>query len=217
MTGHLKSLVYYALGGLGAFYFSTVTLSAQEQDQEEGNAARMEKSGQGNAYPNFTPPALEQFSVMVQRPLFSQKRRPTNVSQFPPFVPLQYQRIEKPTKTNFLLSGIVFNGDDYVALIKESRAGETLSLSKGETIGGWVVADIKPEEVRLSSGTRISVLSLRDNKMSEAEKQKIKRTIRTKKILAQRKKLTESRKKLNKTRKKLSRAQLYGRGRERSE
>lgn len=217
MTGHLKSLVYYALGGLGAFYLSTVTLSAQEQEQEEGNAARMEKPGKGNVYPDFIPPTLEQFSAMVRRPLFSQKRRPTNVSQLSPFVPLQYQSTQKPTNTIFLLSGIVFNGDDYVALIKESRAGETLSLSKGETIGGWVVVDIKPEEVRLSSGTRISVLFLRDNKMSEAEKQKIKRTIRTKKILAQRKKLAESRKKLNKTRKKLSREQLYGQARERSE
>lgn len=202
MTGHFKSLVYFSLGGLGAFYLSTVSLLAQEQEQEEGNAARMEKTVKGNAYPDFTPPVIEQFSAMVRRPLFSQKRRPTNVSQVPPFIPLQYQSAQKPTKTNFLLSGIVFNGADYVALIKESRAGETLSLRKGETIGGWVVADIKPEEVRLSLGSRISVLSLRDNKMTEAEKQKIRRTVRAKKILAQRRKLAASRKKLNETRKK---------------
>lgn len=196
MTGYIKPLIYF----LTVSYLFTISLWAQEPE---------------NTYPDYMPPTIEKFSDMVRRPLFTQKRRPANIPDTQLFDPRQNNNAQRPTKTNFLLSGIVFNGVGYVALIKETNAGETLSLSKGKTIGGWVVTDIKPEEVWLKSGTRSAVLSLRDNKMSDAEKQKIIRMNRNAKKLERRK--IQAQKKLYIIKKIPLREQLRGQARERRE
>ncbi len=175
MTGYLLFPVYFFLGVLGGLQLCTLPTLAQEQTER-------------SPFPDFTAPGIERFSAMIERPLFIQKRRPTDISQ-PQFSGrLAHRSMQKPTKTSFLLSGVVVNGAGAVALIKETQASETLKLSVGATIGGWIVTDIKPEQVWLRAGASVSLLSPRDNKMSDAEKQKILRIARVKRKLDRRKK-----------------------------
>jgi len=150
----------------------------------------------------FRAPPLEEFSTMIKRPLFSKQRRPVAVARENVERPKNKTSL-KPVKTNFFLSGIIFDGEDYVALLKESRTSDALLLKKGQSIVGWKVEEIKAEEVWLVSGERTSRLSLRDNKLSDAEKQKITRMAHARKKLAQRKKLAESRKRLTENRRQL--------------
>lgn len=204
MRGYLKSFVLIlSISSLSAFSWA--------QDKGDEGAARQ------NHAVDYSPPPLTEFSAMIRRPLFTQKRRPENTSLVQTFDPLQNRPAQQSTKTSFLLSGVARSGDDYVALIKQSRTGETLMLRKGDTISGWVVTNIKPEEVWLSAAGEMSILALRDNKLTDEEKQRILRVSLAKKKIEQRKRRAESREKLNKVRRNLGREQIYGQAKERKQ
>lgn len=204
MRGYLKSFtLILSISSLSAFSWA--------QDNGDAGTARQ------NSTEDYSPPPLTEFSAMIRRPLFTQKRRPANTSQVQTFDPLQNRPTQQSTKTSFLLSGIARNGDYYVALIKQSRTGEPLMLRKGDKISDWVVTNIKPEEVWLSLGGEMSVLALRDNKLTDEEKQRILRVSLAKKKIEQRKRLAESREKLNKVRRNLGREQIYGQAKERKQ
>jgi hypothetical protein len=89
---------------------------------------------------------LDAMKSTVERPLFNASRRPA-----PPAV----AEGAKPAiqRGQFLLTGTMITDQGAVAYLKEATgAGKARSVRKGETINGMLVAEVKPDRVRLTVG-----------------------------------------------------------------
>jgi hypothetical protein len=84
----------------------------------------------------------------VERPVFVPTRRPA-----PPAVPAA-QEAAKPRmqKGQFVLTGTAVVEQKSVAFLRESAGGKSRSVRVGETINGLLVAEVKPDRVRLTMG-----------------------------------------------------------------
>jgi len=84
----------------------------------------------------------------VERPVFVPTRRPA-----PPAVPAA-QEAAKPRmqKGQFVLTGTAVVEQKSVAFLRETAGGKSRSVRVGETINGLVVAEVKPDRVRLTMG-----------------------------------------------------------------
>ena len=89
---------------------------------------------------------LDGMKSTVERPLFNASRRPA-----PPAV----AEGAKPTiqRGQFLLTGTMITDQGAVAYLKEaSGQGKARSVRKGETINGMLVAEVRPDRVKLTVG-----------------------------------------------------------------
>jgi hypothetical protein len=84
----------------------------------------------------------------VERPVFVPTRRPA-----PPAVPTA-QEAAKPRmqKGQFVLTGTAVIERKSIAFLRESAGGKSRSVRVGETINGLLVAEVKPDRVRLTMG-----------------------------------------------------------------
>lgn len=84
----------------------------------------------------------------VERPVFVPTRRPA-----PPAVPAA-QEAAKPRmqKGQFVLTGTAVVEQKSVAFLRESAGGRSRSVRVGETINGILVAEVKPDRIRLTMG-----------------------------------------------------------------
>lgn len=127
--------------------------------------------------------AIGTFSEMVKRPLFARTRRPP----LPPAAVAAARpqpvvaAIPTPTRIEtgtFRLIGVVIDGDERVALVRQGGRGEIHSVSKGERVAGWTVEAVETESVKLRQGTVVDVVLLRDNVLSDTDKRKLKKARR---------------------------------------
>jgi hypothetical protein len=91
---------------------------------------------------------LEARPQTVERPVFVPTRRPA-----PPPVPVA-QEAAKPRmqKGQFVLTGTAVVEQKSVAFLREAAGGKARSVRVGETINGLLVAEVKPDRVRLTLG-----------------------------------------------------------------
>jgi hypothetical protein len=84
----------------------------------------------------------------VERPVFVPTRRPA-----PPAVSAA-QEAAKPRmqKGQFVLTGTAVVEQKSVAFLRESAGGKSRSVRVGETINGLLVAEVKPDRIRLTMG-----------------------------------------------------------------
>jgi hypothetical protein len=84
----------------------------------------------------------------VERPVFVPTRRPA-----PPAVPAG-QEAAKPRmqKGQFVLTGTAVVEQKSIAFLRESAGGKSRSVRVGETINGLLVAEVRPDRVRLTMG-----------------------------------------------------------------
>ena len=84
----------------------------------------------------------------VERPVFVPTRRPA-----PPAVPTA-QEAAKPRmqKGQFVLTGTAVVERKSIAFLRESAGGKARSVRVGETINGLLVAEVKPDRVKLTMG-----------------------------------------------------------------
>jgi len=84
----------------------------------------------------------------LERPVFVPTRRPA-----PPPVPTG-QEAAKPRmqKGQFVLTGTAVVDQKSIAFLRESTGGKSRSVRVGETINGLLVAEVKPDRVKLTMG-----------------------------------------------------------------
>lgn len=92
-----------------------------------------------------TPPRLETFQAMDDRPLFSPSRRPSLI-QGQQSGDRKYEFIGK-----YLLQGIVIGETQRLALLVDPKSNITLRLAEGEDVGGWVAKEIGEDFVHFES------------------------------------------------------------------
>lgn len=109
------------------------------------------------ADPDFTLPPLDDFSEIVERPLFIPSRRPLSPeSGSPGSGPGEAER------RLFTLKGVVISADERMAVLQRRRNREVLRVVEGQRIDGWLVETIMPEGVVLRQGEVREEVELRD-------------------------------------------------------
>jgi type II secretory pathway component PulC len=107
--------------------------------------------------PKFTATkfAATDFAEMVERPLFSESRKPA-----PEISPDQAKNEENNAQLeDWSLIGVYSQNNRLIALFsKKNEAKKYLKLSVGQQISGWVLKEIRPDRVLLQlSGQQTSV------------------------------------------------------------
>ena len=112
-------------------------------------------------------PAEVQFAAIVQRPLFSPRRRPAEprpvakpiVSQTPAPQPAPHRPF---AKDRYRLLGVVIDEEHPVAILKVRERRGLLHLRTGDEIDGWWVVGIERGSLSLKSGQAIERIVLRE-------------------------------------------------------
>jgi hypothetical protein len=111
-------------------------------------------------------PLREQLTVITDRPLFSQSRRPFKpVPLAPPSqvpVPLKVQPFatEMPPIQNLVLKGVMLNDENARALIASEANPSGAWIRKGEMIDGWRLIGVGANTVELEQMGRKAALKL---------------------------------------------------------
>jgi hypothetical protein len=103
-------------------------------------------------------PPVAGLSETVERPLFTETRRPEPAPDQPTTVASAGGGGLPPTG---LLSGVIIVDGEPVALLLEARETAAKRLRVGDRVEGWEVAEIAAEQVVLTQGTQRHVLELR--------------------------------------------------------
>jgi hypothetical protein len=111
--------------------------------------------------PQLAPdaPLISEFKATLDRPLFSQDRRPEAG------VAAQDGRPDTPTgpdsAADVRLSAVIVDSDGRSALLSTPQQLQALRVPLGGTIGGWRVEEIRDDAVVLRSGSRQVEVALR--------------------------------------------------------
>ena len=95
-------------------------------------------------------PPLAGYSAIVERPLFAPSRRPAPGAQ-----PALGQSIE----SRYRLLGIVATGPKKKAFVADGA--HRIEITEGETLDGWMVKEIGPDRIVLSSPAGEAALKLK--------------------------------------------------------
>jgi hypothetical protein len=92
-----------------------------------------------------TLPPLEDLTETIERPMFSQSRRPAETATDPlgPAV---------TTDLDFELVGIVIWQGQRIALVRSSAESRIIRVEVGGNVAGWVAVGIEPESVLFRNG-----------------------------------------------------------------
>ena len=147
-------LLCLACLGLASTIYWQVT-SATRGDRNAAPAAEP-AFDQDNAIPDdpgLPVPPRERFAAVVERPLFSPTRRPTEqvaeAAQGAPSEPLDVD-----------LLGVVIWRLQRLALVRPRNAADVMQLAVGGMVSGWTVVTIEPNRVTFRQGEAEQVVRL---------------------------------------------------------
>ncbi len=100
-------------------------------------------------------PPLENFSEIVDRPLFIPSRRPIQADD-------GAVAGSGVTRNQFILVGVVIAAEERMAVMQRRAARDILRVVEGQQIDGWTVESITPEGVRLRHDDLIEEITLRE-------------------------------------------------------
>jgi hypothetical protein len=95
--------------------------------------------------PALEVPSHDTFLEIVERPIFSQSRRPAAEAEVPV--------VQAPPPTlDYELAGVVIWETQRIALVRPLKGTEITQVAVGGALSGWDVVAIEPERVLLHSG-----------------------------------------------------------------
>jgi len=104
-------------------------------------------------------PPLAAFAETLERPLFSESRRPAEsetLAEAP-----DDSDAARPAAGGFLLSAVVITDESRVALLRGPESRALARLREGETLDGWSVAEIRADSVLLRHADETQRVPLR--------------------------------------------------------
>lgn len=121
-----------------------------EPDVETGNPAPR-LAGTERELPRFTLPPLGQYAEIVERPLFSEDRRPSEIAP---------HEAGPAPDVNFRLIGVVLTKEKQEALFQLTRRNEIARGGLESWIEGWMIESIEPDRVMLRRGPNATEMVL---------------------------------------------------------
>jgi len=99
----------------------------------------------------FAAPELSELTEAVDRPPFSQSRRPAAAPAMPEAL---------PQILNATLSGVIFSTKDRVAILSSAEDGEAVRLREGDVYLGWTLVEVEVDQVLMERDGRQQRLEL---------------------------------------------------------
>jgi general secretion pathway protein N len=124
----------------------------KQVSQSDGSAAKFKA---------FELPPLTEYSEIVERPLFSDSRRPA--PDEPEVIAEPEPEVEEQELT---LIGVMVTPNLQMALVEADEQGEVARLKIGETTNGWTLESVESNKVVLRKGESVRELPLVRNKPS---------------------------------------------------
>lgn len=126
-------------------------------------ASRPQPAAQGTVTP-FTPPPLQQFSEIDERPVFNPLRQPV-------LSPASSEVSMAGTPSDFALVGIIMGTGRRIAVVKTPGTASAQNISVGGVINEWRVTQIEPDYIviRGNSGEHEVKVPLRSNERAGAQ------------------------------------------------
>jgi type II secretory pathway component PulC len=154
-TSNLLSLAL-ALCGVGLAAFAYAELRMEVDDEPIAAVPDRADAAEAAAKPEpFTLPPLAELQEVVQRPLFSESRRP------PAVVPASTPQVVRELDSLSLL-GVVITPDDRHALIQSDPQGKPERVHQGQALAGWTVEGILPDRVVFRRGETREELRIKE-------------------------------------------------------
>lgn len=100
----------------------------------------------------FSLPAIEAFTSVLARPMFSSTRRP-------PVEEVVVVATPEPT-LDVTLRGIILTGEERIALIVPAAGAEMVRLKEDERFEGWTLVAVESDHVVFRLGTEELILEL---------------------------------------------------------
>jgi len=140
------------LAGILAFEIMYGPLMPEDPQASSG---RTEKPVDSLSDTPLQKPAISTFAEIVERPLFTQSRRPA-----PKKDTKVAEAAVKPE--TFELIGVIISPAGRMALLRTLATSEIVRAVEGQTVGGWEVRTIKPTQIVLQQGDDSQVLKIND-------------------------------------------------------
>ncbi|WP_116475450.1 DNA utilization family protein [Zobellella maritima] len=113
-------------------------------------------SDNGTGQPAYPP--LDSFQEIIVRPLFDDRRRPRQTEDSD-----DTSETAAALKEKWRLTGVVWKGEQQLALLSQRRGEARLRLEAGMYLdGGWQLEEIQAEAVILTDGEQQLLLELRE-------------------------------------------------------
>jgi hypothetical protein len=127
------------------------------------SSARTEKPVESLSGAPVEKPAISTFAEIVERPLFTQSRKPA-----PKKDTKVAEAASKPE--TFELIGVIISPGGRMALLRTLATSEIVRAVEGQNVGGWEVRAIKPTQVVLQQGDDSEVIKINDATATPAAK-----------------------------------------------
>lgn len=121
---------------------------------------------------DFAVAPLDDYSDIVERPLFLEARRPPDPEQEEAVEPEEPAADEKQDVT-FLLQGVLMTSEGTMALLRVEQDNKVVRLRVGDKEGNWQLESIQPDSVSLRSGNEVVKVPLVRNKPSPKRRQAV--------------------------------------------
>ena len=147
-------LLLAACVGLAAIIYAEVSASpfAPADAALSSSSAQRAKSPSDDGSARFSLRPLQSFSVVTERPLFAQTRRPSARGSDDTLGPW----------SSFTLAGIIISPTAREALILHGQPPTVVHLQEGQDVEGWTVTSILPDRIVLRGGDAEHELKLLD-------------------------------------------------------
>jgi hypothetical protein len=140
------------LAGILAFEITYGPLMPEDPQASSGGTKKPVESSNDTPLQN---PAISTFAEIVERPLFTQSRRPA-----PKKDTKVAEAAAKPE--TFELIGVIISPAGHMALLRTLATSEIVRAVEGQTVGGWEVRTINPTEIILQQGDDSQALKIND-------------------------------------------------------
>ena len=150
MSRRLRDTVLLAaLAGASAFFALQIARVGEPSLPERVNVVeRAEVTPEPFSLPEPRPVPLGEVSAALDRPLFTQSRRPPAAPAAP------------PSRLEATLAGVLTDGPEKVAIVVSAGVDRALRLREGDVFQGWRVARIENDAILLERGGRSERLVL---------------------------------------------------------
>ena len=125
------------------------TAPARPQSNAAPNTAAAAPSASS---PSFTMPPLARYREVLERPLFVSSRRPAAADD----------GSSARSATELALVGIVISPTSRQALLQYGNPPKLVRVGEGQTIAGWTVEAIRPDDVLVRQGGRLARVAPKD-------------------------------------------------------
>ena len=158
-SGALKVwLMVFVCGGLGYGVYKQSGRQIEYPPPLSKPAKQKAAPNVGDSQKLISLPDIADLNQLVDRPLFSQSRRPEILEPEPKAPPPE----KKKSPLAIELTGVMIVGKSRIALLKQVRGKKSWQGEIGQTIEGWEIRNIEPNQIVLIQSGETRILKLVD-------------------------------------------------------